>query len=419
MSDNVFHRFSNRLLDPGNISDENVRRNREMSQQLLRQVSQPQNIQHPTQGLALLANALNAQIFRKRADRGETALKEQKATQMGELLGSLNLGPEQRAIFDSLPEDAQQQIAIQASAQRLLPTKEAGFTLSPGQTRFGGGGDEIASVEPKRGDAVNFLDKNTNQLAGTFFEGTPEFDRAVKNPNLFPTGAASQVQRRETGPPGTFSKPVLDRLQSGLNEQVAAVNAFGAQAERLLGILDKAEGANTLTAALTNVGNRVIQEVRTISREFGVEFEQGPAAFDANSYNGVFQATGLAGASARVKNGFLGLAIQRAMAAGLGTGRALSNEDIAQQLRTLGNNQGDPQIIRLIFADSFNNLNDTIRFKAEASGLTLPNISTPSFLSKQVSPVELLLGFNDMSAEDQRELREAVRKNPALLQGLQ
>lgn len=391
MSDNVFHRFSNRLLDPGNISDENVRRNRDMSRQLLRQVSTPQNIQHPTQGLALLANALNAQIFRKRADRGESALKEQKATQMGELLGNLNLGPEQRKLFESLPENAQQQIAIQASAQRLLT--------------------------PKRGKPVNFLDTRTNQLSGTFFEGSAEFDRAIKDPNLFPTGAASQVQRQETGAPGDFSKSTQDRLQSGLNEQVAAVNAFGSQADRLLDIMDKAEGANTLTAALANIGNRVIQEAQTLSREFGVEFQQGSAAFDAGSYDGVFQASGLAGASARVKNGFLGLAIQRAMAAGLGTGRALSNEDIAQQLRTLGNNQSDPNIVRLIFTDSFNNLNDTIRFKAEASKLTLPNISTPSFLSR--SAVESLPGFNELSEKDQQELREAFKRNPNLLQGFQ
>ncbi len=128
MAENAFTRFGNRLLSPGNISDENVRRNREMSQQLLRQVSSPQNIQHPTQGLALLMNALNAQIFRQKANRGESALKEQKATQMGELLGSLNLSPEQQGIVGNLPPDSRQKLLTEVSAQRLLKTSPTATT---------------------------------------------------------------------------------------------------------------------------------------------------------------------------------------------------------------------------------------------------------------------------------------------------
>ena len=95
---------------------------------------------------------------------------------------------------------------------------------------------------------------------------------------------------------------------------------------------------------MANVGNRVMNEVRTFTRAAGIEFESGEATFDINNptYKDTFKASGLAGASPRVRNGFLGLAIQRAIAFGLGTGRALSDKDVDLQLKTLGKNRRMP-----------------------------------------------------------------------------
>ena len=143
-------------------------------------------------------------------------------------------------------------------------------------------------------------------------------------------------------------------------------------------------GANTLVASLANIGNRLRQEIRTLVNRAGVEFEDRSieSAFNHNSYKGAFEAAGLAGESARVKNAFLALAIQRAIASGLGTGRALSDKDIENQLKTLGQNQSDPEILRLIFADDFRRLSEGVGFRAKASNLTVPQFFPPEFVSR-------------------------------------
>lgn len=178
---------------------------------------------------------------------------------------------------------------------------------------------------------------------------------------------------------GFRTGPQLGKLQVELNDQVAAVNAFGSQAQRLLKVVRDTEGANTLTAQLANVGNRIRNEVKTFANTFKVEFESGENAFNPEKYEGVFSAAGLAGANTRVKNGYLALAIQRAIASGLGSGRALSDKDIESQLVTLGRNQSDPSIIANIFQDSFQSVSDNVRFRSEAQSLKLPEIKEFDF----------------------------------------
>ena len=193
-------------------------------------------------------------------------------------------------------------------------------------------------------------------------------------------GPRSIVQRQETGPPGSFgTDSQKGAAQIAINTRAGAVNTFGDMAQRQMQIFEDTPGANTLTAKMANVGNRVMNEARAFSSQFGVEFESGPAAFDPANYADTFEAAGLAGQSPRVKNGFLALAIQRAMAAGLGSGRALSDKDIEQQLQTLGRNQADPNIIRQVFDDSMSNLIDSVNNEAQAQGLTVPEIRRPDF----------------------------------------
>lgn len=183
--------------------------------------------------------------------------------------------------------------------------------------------------------------------------------------------------RLEQDTAGAFSGQ-RGKLQIEINEQVAAINTFGSRANRLLPLI--AEGGNTLVASLSNVGNRVFQEVKALSRSFGIDFESGDDAFNVSRYDGAFSAAGLAGASPRAKAGFLGLAIQKAIASGLGTGKALSDKDIENQLISIGKNQADPDIVRQLFIDDFNNLSDGVRFRAQASGLKLPELVSPEFL---------------------------------------
>jgi len=102
MADNAFTRFTNRLMDVSKVSDDEVRRNQEMADLLLTQSSRPQPIGHWTQGLAQLANAMNAQIYRQRASKGETALKEQKARALGDVLSQFP--QDQRSMLGGLAE---------------------------------------------------------------------------------------------------------------------------------------------------------------------------------------------------------------------------------------------------------------------------------------------------------------------------
>ena len=83
-----FQKFTNRLLDPGNLTDENVQRNRSMAEMLLDQ-STNAKISHPTQGYAQLMKALNSQIYQQKANRGEKALKEQRAAELGQVMEKL------------------------------------------------------------------------------------------------------------------------------------------------------------------------------------------------------------------------------------------------------------------------------------------------------------------------------------------
>jgi hypothetical protein len=144
-------------------------------------------------------------------------------------------------------------------------------------------------------------------------------------------------------------------------------------------ILRSTDGANTLVAQMANIGNRLKNEVAALSKTLNTEFEAGDNAFNLEHYKDTFEAAGLAGQSPRVKNGFLALAIQKAMASGLGAGRALSDFDIKQQLLTLGENQSDPDIIAQMFNDSMASLKANVKNKAEAHGLAAPVIRDFNF----------------------------------------
>lgn len=88
-----FQKFTNRLFDPGALSDEGIRYNRELADAMLNQaVNRP--VGHPTQGLASLMQALNAQIYRQRSAKGKEALQKQRAQEVGDFLAAMQSGDE-------------------------------------------------------------------------------------------------------------------------------------------------------------------------------------------------------------------------------------------------------------------------------------------------------------------------------------
>jgi len=247
---------------------------------------------------------------------------------------------------------------------------------------------EELGIEEPTGAFIQFENPTTGEIQDVRRD-SPEADRLAADPNFQQVERIKRIEQFERRAP--FGTPVqLGKLQIDINEQAAAVNSFGAAGQQLLEIVGEG-GANTLTAGLANVGNRLRQEVRTLASRAGVEFESGSKAFDQNNFKGAFQAGGLAGENARVKNAFLALAIQRAIASGLGSGRALSDKDISNQLETLGQNQSDPLILRQIFIDDFRRLSEGVRFRAQASNLAVPELVSPEFIGEQRDPVGRLI----------------------------
>jgi len=122
VANGVFRRFTNRLLEPGVVSDERVRENRQMADLILNQASQPQPIQHPLQGAAQLMQALNAQILRQRANRGEEALKKQRAAELGQFLG--NFDPQTASLIQNAPEGQVRNALMGAAAGQLIEPPE-------------------------------------------------------------------------------------------------------------------------------------------------------------------------------------------------------------------------------------------------------------------------------------------------------
>lgn len=401
MANGKFQNFMNRMFDPGpNVTEQSIQQNRAMADALMAQG--PGTIQHPLQGLAHLANALNAQAYRQKAQRGQQALQKQRAQQMGDLLNNLSLDPQGRQLLESLSPDMQREVASTLAVSQLMPQDSE----KPRFDEF-----DVIGQDGSRTTVEGRITQRSAEVltpAGQFLPLAQVFPNAQRIEPAVTRGVQTDDPTAFAGTPTQRGKRQIE-----LNDQVAAVNAFGSQAERLLETIEETEGANTVVAALANVGNRIRQEVMTLSDQFGVEFEAGMDAFNPDRYEGVFSAHGLAGANPRVKNGFLGLAIQRAMAAGLGTGRALSDTDIAQQLDTLAANQSDPQIIRAVFADSFRNLSDQVRFSAEANTLQLPTVHEPGFLNP-VDPIEQRArqteGFDQLSPQQQQRLIELMRQ---------
>ena len=79
-----FQRFNNRYIDEDFVN-ERINRNRDMAAALLSQNANTM-VQSPTQGLAMLARALNARDFNRQAEREQQALSDQRAAEMGNFL---------------------------------------------------------------------------------------------------------------------------------------------------------------------------------------------------------------------------------------------------------------------------------------------------------------------------------------------
>ena len=213
-----------------------------------------------------------------------------------------------------------------------------------------------AAMEPPKPDV-----HSTKQFrVGEEYQTFPITNGQISGPMLFTGPTRQEVLNLDPedieGTPTQIGKHKLE-----FGQKVAAVNAWGQGGLDLLNFMRENPGANTVTAGLLNLGNRLMGEVRAMKSNGVFDVSDDFRGFEVGLWEDVFEASGLAGANPRVQNGFLALAIQRAAAAGLGTGKALSDRDVELQLITLGANQNDPEIIAGIFQDSFKSLSNNIR----------------------------------------------------------
>lgn len=113
----AFDRFNNAGLDEDFVN-ERINRNRDMASALLGQNANT-FVQSPTQGLAMLARALNARDFNKQAESEQDALKQQRNAEMAQFLQGLS--PGQQGNFASLPQTLQMPVAAQIASQQFAP----------------------------------------------------------------------------------------------------------------------------------------------------------------------------------------------------------------------------------------------------------------------------------------------------------
>ena len=402
-------------------------------------------ITHPYQGLAKLAQAWLAGKMMKQSNSREQEIIEQQRQAM---IDALSAKYERQGIYESPPAmspvpDPQGQLWQDPATAGMpqpqsspLPVDTVMTQTRPGlpQQQI----DRIMALPPEVRATVigNWVqsqlipDYHAPQSAEVFAKvgdngyltdhktaipGTQAYNDLVSDPEYTRVTLPSGIERREEGGPGSFggmTDAALSRQQEAINDQVAAMNTFARGTERLLGILYETPGANTLTARVANVGNRAMQEVKAIGAELGVyivdenNVRLGEVGWDIAHYEDIFNATGLAEANPRIKNGFLAMAIQRAMASGLGTGRALSDYDIKNQLATLGANQSDPDIVATLFADSYMNLRDYTleKYAPYKDQLRLPEIYTPSYVN--IIPVEQLPDWDKLTPEQKQRLKQ-------------
>jgi len=177
---------------------------------------------------------------------------------------------------------------------------------------------------------------------------------------------ADRMQQVMSGTPaewGTESQQGSHIIEFG--KKLGSIDAWGTTGTEFVEMLMENPGANTTVATLANFGNKLWNEVKALKQQGVYEFADDFRGTDIKLWEDVFSANGLAGANARVKRGFLALAIQGAAAQGMGTGRALSDRDVEQQLQTLGASQSDPRIIGNIFADSYKSMINGVQSEAK------------------------------------------------------
>lgn len=342
---NAFQKFTNRLFDPGSLSDENVGQNRQMANLLLNQVSQPRPLEHPTQGLAILAQALNAQAFRQRADRGESALKQKRAQELGAVLNSLNLDPQQQQLVQNLDPKIQQQVIAEGTNRQLFPES------------------------PTLRDAVNFGNREQGVVLSAI-PGSPEFNAAVADPNLQRIGPVSQVQRQETGGVDEFSGTRSQKFKKQDDFRTSVVNTSLAidKATDLakIAIADPASIGNP--GAIASFANEFTRTSVAIFNELlpgeDLSVDYGPDDMDFSSFSGS-RLRELASNNAQFRASVFSIAFAAAVAE---QGSRPSDKDVEGKIKEIAGDSSDVLSFVPTLRNFVKNIDERVRKNSRVGG---------------------------------------------------
>lgn len=148
---------------------------------------------------------------------------------------------------------------------------------------------------------------------------------------------------------GTFEEVAglsEDKTQEIRDMQVGVAN-FIAASNNTISLLEDNPDLNTAVSGISRVTADLAQNAEALARSLG--YDTSDKVFDIETYSEDFDELGIK--SSRLQASVLGLALQYAAAAGLGTGRALTDNDIKRAIQSLGFDRADPEAIIPVLRD--------------------------------------------------------------------
>jgi hypothetical protein len=193
-------------------------------------------------------------------------------------------------------------------------------------------------VEEKKGDNVNVIYKG--ELVNAVATGSGHYEDERTGKRIYgAVKAPTQNQNEDVQPGGLIKASGKDAQTKDLIEMSAGLNAFVADANGVLEILEKHENAATGIAGLAKMGVNLMANARAASQSFGVPVPED--LFNPDNYDW----GALASSNAGIRSAMLGMAISAAAADGT-SGKALSDNDVKRYLVRVGAYESDPSLIR-------------------------------------------------------------------------
>lgn len=385
-----FENFTNRLFDPGpNVTEKSVQQNQRMADALMAQISQPQNIQHPTQGLALLMNALNAQAYRQQGQRGQEALEKQQSQQMGEVLSRLSIDPQGREMLASLPTNMQSRVLPQLVAGQLMP-----------------GDPDTTTKQFREGD--EFVTRRV-------VDGVPD----MTEEGVLSRSKIDRISRVEQGEPGAFDPKTKSQQGQDVQEfedaVIGGVSAIQTGTE-LLNIATTTPDALGAPGNIFRFGNEMLQTGEALGRAMGIDVgaDRSVDEFTFNGFSGNMR--DLAIENQAFRSGVYGIAFAAAVAE---QGTRPTDKDIQAYIDQIAGSTADPKAFARTLQTFVGRVDRRLRNTANVKEIpqevrdrafqTLDR-SLVGFNQFFADPLEGIPGTDELTEAEQEELRRLLEQ---------